>query len=561
MLQRVGGAVGASVLLMIVPVTALGPPAAAKAPGPSPSTSATANPNLGPSLTGSTVCTISDPQVTEVSGLAATANGYVVINDSNAARSGERIFFLDQRCRLTRSVAYPSSAFDPEDLAVAKDGTLWVADVGDNTTLTGGSGNRRSSIALWSLAPGANSPVLHRLAYPDARARDAEALLIDGEGRPVIVTKDPSGEVYTLTQPLPANNANPAPLVRAGSFRPQATGTANPYGILGTGVVTGAAMSPDGKRAVIRTMSDAYEFTVTDGDVVAAITTGAPRITPLPSEQQGEAIAYTLDGAEFLTASDQAKATSILRYTPYEPPAPPSATPAVQAEPPAAPDRSFLDDLSLRDLRWIVIGIGVFGALMIVVGVAVIVRSRRRRRALLAGLPAVDGTGRAGLPAVSGAARTGPPAEPVGPAAAPVGPAAAPVGPAAVPVGPAAVPNAALPAPAASPSVPNEEPSALDEKPSTLGEEPSTPREDSDTPREDSDKPGEDSGAAEKASGTAEEASGRVSSGPVAARPGPVVVPAAAEDAEPGSGSPESSGPGPALVPDNASGKPPASTA
>ncbi|MFD0577764.1 NHL repeat-containing protein [Dactylosporangium darangshiense] len=392
MLQRVGGAFGASVLLVVLPaVVAFGSPAVAKAPSPTPSASGSANPNLGPSVAGVAMCSISDPQVTEVSGLVVTANGYVVINDSNTERSREKIFFLDQQCRQTRSVGYPSSAFDPEDLAVSKDGTLWVADVGDNTTLTGGSGNRRSSIALWSLAPGSNSPVIHRLAYPDGRARDAEALLFDGEGRPVIITKDPVGEVFTLKEPLPANNANPAALTRAGSFRPQTTGTANPYGIVGTAVVTGAAMSPDGKRAVVRTMSDAYEFDVTDGDVVAAITTGTPRITPLPSEPQGESIAYSQDGTEFLTVSDQPKTTSILRYRRFVPAAPPSASPA-PAQPQQAKERSFLQSLSLYDITRIVIGIGLLGVLMIVIGVVAVIRSRRRRRALLAAAPALSTT-------------------------------------------------------------------------------------------------------------------------------------------------------------------------
>ena len=34
-----------------------------------------------------------------------------------------------------------------------------------------------------------------------------------------------------------------------------------------------------------------------DGDVVKAITTTTPRVTPLPDEAQGESIAYTADGA------------------------------------------------------------------------------------------------------------------------------------------------------------------------------------------------------------------------------------------------------------------------
>jgi hypothetical protein len=116
---------------------------------------------------GQPVCKITDSRVTEVSGMVATRTGYVAINDSNIDRAKVKIFFLDGKCRLTRSVSYPTSARDPEDLAIARDGTLWVADIGDNSALSGGSGNRRTTIALWSLGPKASTPVIHRFVYPD----------------------------------------------------------------------------------------------------------------------------------------------------------------------------------------------------------------------------------------------------------------------------------------------------------------------------------------------------------------------------------------------------------
>ena len=49
-------------------------------------------------------------------------------------------------------------------------------------------------------------------------------------------------------------------------------------------------------RVALRTYTAAYEWDVPDGDVVKAITTATPRITPLPDEPQGESIAYTADG-------------------------------------------------------------------------------------------------------------------------------------------------------------------------------------------------------------------------------------------------------------------------
>ncbi|WP_344619830.1 hypothetical protein [Dactylosporangium salmoneum] len=308
--------------------------------------------------------------------MVATNSGYVVVNDSNPDRSRVKIFFLDSRCKLVRAVPYPTNALDPEDLAMASDGTLWVADIGDNSPLSGGSGTRRSTIALWSLAPNASSPVIHRLTYPDGQPRDAETLLLAGDGTPIIVTKEPAGEIYVPDRPLQASTAAGVPLRRVGTFHPKDTGTPNPLSFLGAALVTGGAVSPDGTRAVIRTYADAYEFTVTGGDVVAAITTGTPTITALPNEPQGESITYTPDGRAFLTCSDQPKTTTILRYTPA-PPLP--ASPAASAAAPP-PRRSWLSGLTLTDITWLIAALGGFGVALVGVGVLGVRRNRRAAR-------------------------------------------------------------------------------------------------------------------------------------------------------------------------------------
>ncbi|MBO4210591.1 hypothetical protein GSF22_32045, partial [Micromonospora echinofusca] len=243
------------------------------------------------------MCQVRDDRLDEISGLVATDTGFVVVNDGADEASHRRIFFLDRRCAVVRTVAYPSRPRDTEDLAVGLDGTLWVGDIGDN-------GRARETIAVWTLRSGSGRPVLYRMSYPDG-PHDAEALLVTRDGRPVIVTKQSGGAgLYTTAGP-PRRGAT-VPLVAAGRVRLPGTTTANPFSFLGRRLVTGAATAPDGRRVVLRTYADAFEYDVTGGDLVAALTTGRPRVTALPDEPQGEAVTYTRDGRALLTVSETA---------------------------------------------------------------------------------------------------------------------------------------------------------------------------------------------------------------------------------------------------------------
>jgi len=244
-----------------------------------------------------TVCTIGDRRLDELSGLAVAGAGYVTVNDGSDDPGHRRIFYLTSSCALSRTVSYPSRPRDTEDLAMAPDGTLWVADIGDN-------GRSRKTVGLWRLAPGATKPVLSRFAYPDG-PHDAETLVLDGDGTPVIVTKDPFTAGLYVPAAKPGVGATTA-LRRVGSFAIPGTSTSNPFGMAGRLVLTGGATSPDGTKVALRTYADAFEFPVAGGDVVVAITTGTAVVTALPDEPQGESLAYTADGASLLTVSEVA---------------------------------------------------------------------------------------------------------------------------------------------------------------------------------------------------------------------------------------------------------------
>jgi hypothetical protein len=344
-------------------------------------TPALAEPSPAPlpsAVPGEAVCTINDSRLVELSGIVALPDGgYVVENDSNDQAAAMRVFFLDSKCKLSRQLLYPTAARDPEDLAVASDGTVWVADIGDN--FTNAPKDRRETIALWKVPQGGGAPIVHRLTYPDG-PHDAEALLFGPGDVPVIVTKDPSGtaQIYQPTEALQANTKQGVPLGNVGSWKPKRTGTANFLGGTGQILVTGAAQSPDRKRFVLRTYSDAYEWDAPDGDVVKAIKSGEPRITPLPNEPQGEGITYSPDGKSFLTCSDQTGPSKILRYQPVN--GGPAAPAATEKPVQKADTRAWYKKLTLPQIIDIVAGVGVLGLILVVIGVIGIRQSRKARR-------------------------------------------------------------------------------------------------------------------------------------------------------------------------------------
>lgn len=217
-----------------------------------------------------------------------------------------------------------ADARDWEDLARGPGGELWIADIGDNR-------RRRDAVQVYRLeeplltaggAPHALSvrATRHDLIYPDG-PHDAEALLAEpATGRAFVVTKEVAVDagIYATEAPLAAGTSHR--LVRVGS--------------LALPLVTGGAVSPDGRRAVLRTYLDAGEFAI-DGDLAAALTGPARRVA-LPREPQGEAVSYTADGNALLTVSE-GKGEAISR-TPLDQPAPaPETPPEVQPTPERRP--------------------------------------------------------------------------------------------------------------------------------------------------------------------------------------------------------------------------------
>ncbi|KID30578.1 hypothetical protein HQ32_02081 [Prauserella sp. Am3] len=254
-----------------------------------------------------TQCSLADPALAEVSGLVADGERWYVVNDGG---SDLRVYVLARDCTLLDVIVDDADPFDVEDLARGRDGTFWLADVGDNR-------GARDTVAVHALRPGGGSAAesesesgpgpgpgsgstLYRMTYFDG-AHDAEALLLDRSGTPHIITKSVTGAsaIYRPAQRLRA--PGPTPLEKVGDVPLSLTGTpGGPVAVGGSLMVTGAATSHDGRVVALRTYTDAYLYAVPDdGDVVAALTGeggSEPVRVPLPDEPQGEALAFEPDG-------------------------------------------------------------------------------------------------------------------------------------------------------------------------------------------------------------------------------------------------------------------------
>jgi hypothetical protein len=241
-------------------------------------------------------CTISDKRLGAISGMATRSDGTWVINDRGAV-----LYRLGSDCKVAQAVDLAPqlkklrlSLTDVEDLAVGPGGWLWLSD-------SGGNNAPRGAVRLvgWRDATTPIRTVVLRYA---TGKHDAEALLIDMVGRAILVTKVPAArgpaQVYQTRLPLGAAPVQNLRLVGALELE-RIKGSAP-----GSRLITAGSVDPTGTYVVLRTYTNAWEFDAPDGDIAVAIVSATPRLVPLPTAKQGEAIAYNLDGSELLATGE-----------------------------------------------------------------------------------------------------------------------------------------------------------------------------------------------------------------------------------------------------------------
>jgi hypothetical protein len=261
------------------------------------------------SLVTSSAGPITEPALTEISGIHAGVRNPDIWWVHNDSGDSARVFALDRTGAVRGTYAFDGiRAIDWEDIAVVAgttpgSGVIYAADIGDNAA------NRAEvelyrvtepAVALTGPAATAELPAVEtlHLTYPDG-AHDAEALIVDPVfGDIVIIAKSLSGGKVNVYQ-APAHLA------------PGSTTALTTVGrlALGTGLgnaVTAADVTADGSAVAVRTYGRVLVYDRTTARKVWTAFAGTACSAPRPAEGQGEAVGFRADAKQLATVSEGA---------------------------------------------------------------------------------------------------------------------------------------------------------------------------------------------------------------------------------------------------------------
>jgi hypothetical protein len=259
---------------------------------------------------GKQIATLSHEVITESSGVAASQRRPGVFWTHNDSGDGPRLYAFDAKGKhLGAFTIRGATSRDWEDIAsFTLDGTpyLLIADIGDN-------GRRHKTCSLHLVVeptlptttqstatqPAAAATVLRTLTFTYRNGpTDCESVAMDVPGRAIYLvtkTRRPPCTVYRLPLPAPKKPATApaAPLV------------AEPVGFLPLLMATAADISPDGRRMVVTTYGDAFEYTRGPDETWPDAFRRPGRPIALPQRKQGEAICYGPDGQTLYLTSEK----------------------------------------------------------------------------------------------------------------------------------------------------------------------------------------------------------------------------------------------------------------
>lgn len=227
------------------------------------------------------VCTLTDPRISESSGLAVSRTHPGLLYTVNDSGHAAVVYVVDAAtCQSVGTTIVAANWRDTEALGVDGAGNLWVADIGDNQT-------DRDDVSLWKLPePGPGTHLTQATEYPieyDGGSFDAETLLIDptSDAKWIVTKRADGGQIFPLIGITPDEVTEVEPLEeRVAPF------------------LTDGSATPDGKFAVLRSGTQAF---------VHELDSWTPRgVVQLPPQHQGEGLTVEASGASYLIDSEGA---------------------------------------------------------------------------------------------------------------------------------------------------------------------------------------------------------------------------------------------------------------
>lgn len=248
--------------------------------------------------------TVGEPILTELSGVVTGRANPDLLWVHNDSGHDPELFALDRSGATVARYTLDLPRGDFEDIAAgyAEDGTpeLWLGVIGDNE-------HDKPNILLYRLdeplvtGESATLSTFDTLTLTyDEGSLNAETLLVDPRTRDLfIVTKASDGRSGIYRKAAPHTDGEVAVLEKVGEL------VFGEGALAGSKLTTAGDISPDGAWIVVRTYATTAYLWRRDGDTtVAEAFAGEPCPLLLPTERQGEAIGFDVDGQALISISE-----------------------------------------------------------------------------------------------------------------------------------------------------------------------------------------------------------------------------------------------------------------
>lgn len=246
---------------------------------------------------------VSDPSLTEISGMARGRRDPSVlwVHEDSGAKPDVHALTLDGKVRKTFRLA-GVTATDWEDMAIGpgpKPGVhyLYLGDVGDN-------GKKRDNIVVQRVPEpavrGSGMTTLSgvqsiRLKYPGARY-NSEAMVVGPDGTIYVITKSRSTKVFMAPYPQSTTGVTTMREVPAGTLGSRTD-------------MSGADFRMDGRALIVRGYRSAWTWPIKPGESMATTLSRTPCTTPgYRDEKQGESIAFLANDGSYTTTGEMSQA-------------------------------------------------------------------------------------------------------------------------------------------------------------------------------------------------------------------------------------------------------------